>query len=125
MLETEKAQIRREVIIALNHIKDSASIPAVMSRMKDQKREVRSVAAIFLGNTGNPSDEIIELLQKGLKDDEPEMRRASLDALSNLGVIEKIDDITQLLDDPEEMVKRSAALALLKLTKLRERPRYN
>ena len=124
-LEDKKTTIRREAIIALNHIKVNEAIPAFMERMKDPRPEVRSVAAVALGNTATKEEEVIGVLREALGDSSPEVRKAVVDALTNLGAVDAMDDVMPLVADSDEKVKRSAAVGLMRLATIKEHNRYD
>ncbi|MBI4774965.1 MAG: HEAT repeat domain-containing protein [Deltaproteobacteria bacterium] len=124
VLQDKNPIIRREAVIALNHIKVNEAIPAFVERMKDPRPEVRSVAAVALGNTATKEEGVITVLREALGDSSWEVRKAAVDALSNLGAVDAMDAVMPLIADSDEKVKRSAALGLLRLATVKEYRRY-
>lgn len=125
-LQDDDARVRKEALIALNHIKDARALGAMADRLTDDpEAEVRRVAAIALGNTRLRHPEVVEALQKALRDRSPEVRKAALSALANLKAHQALEEAAMLLSDSHEEVARQAAVAVTVLGAAREAPEYS
>ncbi len=124
LLQDQKSVIRKEAIIALNHIKDSRALPAIIECMKDPQKEVRIVATVALGNTSRDDEFVVGPLRNALHDSSWEVRRAAVNSLGNLGIVDTMEEILPLLREEEEEIRKAVALCLLKLAGTAERARY-
>jgi HEAT repeat protein len=113
-LEDSKQAVRTEVVIALNHIKPEEALGALAKVVAhDSAYEVRKVAATALGNMKNPA--AVEPLKAALKDDHWPVRKAAIDAMVNLRVVEVRDALIEYFADEEEEVAAAAAIGYIRL----------
>ncbi len=124
LLEDSDAAVRKEAVIALNHIKDRRALGALGDCLGDKDSEVRRVAAIALGNTRLRQEELVQPLVKGLRDRDPNVRKACLTALANLKAGEALEAAAELLKDSNEDVARQAGVTVVVLGQIREKPEY-
>jgi HEAT repeat protein len=124
-LEDSESEVRKEAIIALNHIKSKQAIPPLAHCMKDKSPDVRRVAAIALGNSKSRSDTVVGALVVGLSDRDAPVRQACLSALTNCKASQALVNTISLLGDTHEEVSRQAAAAAVALAQAGETPEYD
>ena len=92
-------------------------ITILLTRLKDDKSNVRRRAAKTLGNVGNNSEDVVSALRALLQNDEPFVRENAANALGRLGHSSEtvINAFLTQLEDPDLCVRERAAHALGKL----------
>jgi len=124
LMEESDPALRREAIIALNHIKDIRAVPLFIRALKDANSDVRTVAAVALGNTLHPAPEIVVALRGALEDPAAQVKGAACSALANLKVAEAVDWMTPLLSQGGEETQRKIAWAIQELVLRAKQKRY-
>lgn len=125
LLDASASVIKKEAIIALNHIKDPRAIPHFIRKLKDGNKEVRMVAAVALGNTQKSDPEIVEALAQSLTDASWEVRSSVCSSLANLKAEEAVDGMINLLSDDNEELRRKVALSIQTLLSRIEQRKYD
>lgn len=116
--------VEEETLEALGILGDQAAVPVITSYLNDPRSTLRRQAAKSLGWLGSP--EAVEPLQIAAGDvSDPDLRRASIQALRSLGAREASPMIGRALQDPHPSVRAAAAEAVgeLQLTELTEEVR--
>jgi len=141
--EDEDAHVRMNVAMTLGIIKDEVAIESLKNSVKDPNPLVRCAIATALGAIADEeclellsnildeddnwrarrsaimglmkirNDRSLDRLREALKDGEPVVRSSAAIALGDLGVIEAITDLVELLKtDPESSVRKEVIEAL-------------
>jgi len=141
--EDEDAHVRMNVAMTLGIIKDEVAIESLKNSVKDPNPLVRCAIATALGAIADEeclellsnildeddnwrarrsaimglmkirNDRSLDRLREALKDGEPVVRSSAAIALGDLGVIEAIPDLVELLKtDPESSVRKDVIVAL-------------
>ena len=109
MAHDPSAGVRKATMLALLDAGGEEALDALIAGITDLEPEVRSYAAMALGNIEDPG--AIAPLIRTLDDESPEVRDSAMDALEGKGVIEPL---ARLLDDPEWRVRWKAGKVLLR-----------
>jgi HEAT repeat protein len=124
-LDSPDPLVRKEALRSIGKLKergplDSAIVlPILLDRMHDPDKDVRIVAATYLGILHESPARSVPALIDGLTDENPEVRRASATALGSFeeGAEEAIPELRKAARDRDPDLAREAGLALLKLRK--------
>jgi HEAT repeat protein len=114
-ISTKQKETREEIINIFGQLKNSDALSTLMDFLTDENAEIRSEAAMALGNIGDKQATgfLIERLQK----EEDEWTKMQL-----IGALQKTNDpaaipeIIEMLRDDRERVRLSAARALRNIT---------
>jgi HEAT repeat protein len=113
-LVTEKSNILLQVIITFlahhKYIDASSKVLSVLIRAKDDKVALEAVN--YLGEIEDPNS--LQMLKMGLNSSKPEIRIASIKAVSKIGVGSLEDQVIERFHDTQLAVKLAAAQVLLK-----------
>lgn len=124
-LSSDDAAIRREALRSIGKLKERAPldslevVPLLIDAMSDADAGVRAVAATYLGIIHEGGTDAVTALLAGLKDQAPDVRRASATALGSFGTDAEraIPDLRKAASsDPDQDVAREAGVSLVKLT---------
>ncbi|MFQ6096404.1 MAG: HEAT repeat domain-containing protein [Armatimonadota bacterium] len=91
-------------------------VPAVIDRLRDEDPATRESAVRRLASACRPTD-VVCALTKCLGDEAPNVRAAAAEALGDLGkpAAGAVGDLTELIDDPDERVRRVAERAVVRI----------
>ncbi len=112
-LNDPDAQIRKAVIEALGHLKDSRTIDFLLHRLNDSDAEVRDMATISLSNFGTPK--ILETFISELDNPDWRIRKAAADGLGVLKTQKSLESLFKKINDPDSEVRKAVVSALGKL----------
>jgi HEAT repeat protein len=117
--------MRREALRSIGKLRTRAPLdtrdvlPLLLEGLNDRDKDVRIVAARYLGILHEDSERSVPALVKGLADEDIEVRRASAAALGSFesGADQAVPELRRAARDPDEELAREASLALVKLQK--------
>lgn len=117
--------VRAEALRSLGKLKArapleaSAVLPLLLRGMQDEGKDVRAVAATYLGILHEDPDRSVPALLAGLADPDVEVRRASATALGSFGSAAEaaVPELRRAARDDDKDLAREAGLALIKLQK--------
>jgi HEAT repeat protein len=124
LLDDADASVRVNSLLSLQKQADPRSLPAILKKLSDPSRNVRSYAAQAAAEIGDET--AIEPLARLLSDPDEQVRASTCIWLSKLRVRDprKIGDvILPLLKDPSARVRASAVLTCAGLREIRAVPR--
>src|SRR5262249_47576563 len=100
-------------VVGWGRVAPEPVIEALIALLKDENRDVRSRAAISLGQLGESNENVIEALIALLKDQDRDVRDSAAYALGQLGESNEnvIEALIALLKDQGSDVRDSAAYA--------------
>ncbi|KAF5062082.1 HEAT repeat [anaerobic digester metagenome] len=104
--------VRWKACVSLGEIGDVRAAPALVDRLADHDRFVRTRAVSALVRLGSPA---LPLLTIALEDPDVRVRVGAADVLGQIGDAAAIEGLLIAIKDPVESVRRSAAVALLRL----------
>ncbi|HXW07974.1 MAG TPA: HEAT repeat domain-containing protein [Vicinamibacterales bacterium] len=121
-LRSEDPIVRREALRSIGKLRaraplDShAVIPLLIQGMEDADKDVRTVAATYLGILHDAPESAVPALVQGLSDEHIEVRRASARALGSFehDIEPAIPALRRAARDPDQDLAREAGLALIK-----------
>jgi HEAT repeat protein len=124
-LTSEDPVVRREALRSLGKLKTRAPLdsravlPILVRAMRDDDKEVRTVAATYLGIIHEDPEASVPVLVGGLTDADIEVRRASATALGSFpqGAESAVPELRNAAKDRDEDLAREAGIALIKLQK--------
>lgn len=105
--------VRWKAIVALGDIGDPCAAPALRDRLADPDRFVRGRSVSALARLGAPC---LPLVLEALADADPRVRQGAAEVLGQVGDPSAVESLLQALEDPAETVRRTAAVALLRIT---------
>ncbi len=108
----EDPDVRWKACVALGEIGDIRAVPALLGRLADSDRFVRTRAVSALVRLGSPA---LPFLTLALEDPDTRVRLGAADALGQIGDAAAIEGLLIAIKDPVESVRRAAAVALLRL----------
>ena len=90
---------------------------ALLDALNDPHENVRSAAALALGNFGDSEEtgEIIEFLLAAIDDPSEKVCQAAIRSLGMLRAVIALPEIEEFLDDPNPFITGAAILALARL----------
>lgn len=103
-------RIRVRAVNALRDLRDEASVPALIAATRDPVFTVRKAASRALGELGKQAEHAVRDALESAKDPS---RRELLAALGHIGRRRGIRVLRRRLDDPDPLIRDSAARALL------------
>ena len=107
---------RIEVSIALNKMKDVKAVDPLIQILNDKNPEVRSSAAIILGDIGDKKE--VEPLILALKIAVSNLvRGAAARALGKIGDVRAVEPLTRALSDPDRYARLVAQEVIEKFKK--------
>ncbi len=113
-LEEHPDLTEEETVEALGQIGDRAAVPALIRMLQSPRSMLRRASARALGRIGDPA--AIEALKQATEEKgDPDLRRASVQALRVLGATEADQQIADALFDPFPSVRIAAAEAVSEL----------
>jgi len=113
-LEDHPDLTEEETVEALGQIGSSEAVPALIRMLQSPRSMLRRAAARALGRIGDPS--AIEALKQASEEKgDPDLRRASVQALRVLGATDADQQIADALFDPMPSVRIAAAEAVSEL----------
>ncbi|HEY7331176.1 MAG TPA: HEAT repeat domain-containing protein [Gemmataceae bacterium] len=109
--------LRGQAVFALGRIGEpsEAIVPALITALKDSKKEVREQAVIALGWIGSPTHEVVSALTAALNDKETIIAIKVCRVLSLLGSSEATPDLLTVLQSDRHEVAVEAGRALWRL----------
>lgn len=104
--------IQTRAVLALARIGNQSALPQLTSILQDRHRadQVRAMAAFALGVLASPSS--LQPLEDATRRDGAVIAAAATGALGRIGGAAVVDDLTQLLSDPNAGVRAQAAVGL-------------
>ena len=116
-LKDPDAWVRAQAVFAVVELEEpKTALPLVIEAFEDKDGTVREVAASAVGRYCLP--ETISALRKGLKDKNPCVRIAALQAMGETNaevsslIVKEVSTIIALMDDKDSDVRRTAAITL-------------
>jgi HEAT repeat protein len=124
-LDSPNPLVRKEALRSIGKLKERGPLdpevvlPILLDGMRDPDKDVRIVAATYLGILHESPERSVPALIEGLRDENPEVRRASATALGSFeeGAEEAIPELRRAARDRDPDLAREAGLALVKLRK--------
>ena len=108
-LQADRPELRMAAANALGRLDDASGLSHLVDALEDDDPRVRLRAAQACGTFADPR--AIPGLTARL-DDEPRVRRAAANALGSIGTDQALAALLDLLDEPDESLRRIAAAAL-------------
>jgi len=106
--------VEEEMVEALGDVANPASVPILVKLLQSPRSLLRRAAARALGRIGSPAA-IEPLIAAASEAGDPDLRRASVQALRILGATEAASVICDALFDPHPSVRTAAAEAVSEL----------
>jgi HEAT repeat protein len=124
-LRSDDPVLRKEALRSIGKLKARAPLdtravlPLLLAGMADPDKDVRVVAATYLGILHDDPERSVPVLVSGLSDDDVEVRRASATALGSFetGAEQALPELRKAARDRDQDLAREAGLALVKLQK--------
>lgn len=111
MLQDHPDLVEEETVEALGNLGHEDAVGVLMQLLRSPRSIVRRAAAKALGRIGHP-DAVPPLIEAAAEPGDPDLRRASLQALRLLGAREAQGVISDALFDPTPSVRIAAAEAI-------------
>jgi HEAT repeat protein len=113
-LEDESPHVRASAALAIGHYTPLTAVPALLDHLRhDPYWHARAVCAVALGWIGG--DEAINALIPALQDPDRQVRSAAVSVFARNKDRRAIDNLIQLLDDPEWTVRYAVCDAMVML----------
>ncbi|AFY52767.1 HEAT repeat-containing protein [Rivularia sp. PCC 7116] len=131
-LTSSNAKVRAGAANILSSVDRKSVIPALIKALQDENKQVRSNAALSLGEIekSNPSPSIVTALSKALKDENATVRYSAAYALGKVAkggyraykkIYQAVPALIQVLQDENAQVRSRAALVLNQIKEI-EKP---
>lgn len=121
-LNSESLDVRCAVIGALGHVaqeqSDEKSCSILVSALTDPESIIRTEAAAALAQVDYPP--AIPHLILALQDSDLDVRKAAINALGKMGNLGMIEHLECLLDDPQDVIRVLAKLAIAQIKRQAE-----
>lgn len=111
VLDDERPELRMAAATGLGRVGDPSATAALLKRLDDTDSRVRARSAVACGRIGDPR--AVESLETRLEHDpEVEVRKATAEALGEIGTEGALKVLLDNADDPDESVRRVVADSL-------------
>ena len=116
LIEEHPDLLEEETIEALGTLRDASAVPTLIRTLRNPRSILRRASARALGRIGHDVPEVVEALAQAAADKtDPDLRRASLQALRLTGFGTHAHVILEALLDPLPSVRVAAAEAIAEL----------
>lgn len=115
-LKSPDASVRVDGVVAMRFLALKEAPPELLAALKDSSSDVRSWAALVLGEVGDAKTIDALMATAGNTDEDTGIRANAIYSLGNMKAAPASGLLEKLLDDKESAVRSNAAMALYRIT---------